>query len=67
MGEMEVIKTTNGKCRVCGGGVVEKFKEEKAEFSAHDIIGPGFGKKEQVVSSGLHCSVCGIKYAFIPK
>jgi len=46
-------RLTNGKCRVCGGEIVEKIVSE---------FKPSFRN----VSKGFHCRKCGIKYAFVP-
>lgn len=50
-----------GKC-FCGGTVTETFYTQAV---TPDIIGPGQGVTW--VSGGLHCTTCGIKYAFIKK
>lgn len=66
----EIIRE-KGKCRICGGVVIEKvwFESHFIPETGPPIIGPGSREQYARVqeTSGLYCSNCGIKYEFLPE
>jgi len=58
--------STEGKCVVCGGEIVERRTREFDPMSGPLIFGPGSRRQFKVVNKGLHCSKCGLKYEFLP-
>jgi len=59
-------RKTDGKCRVCGGEIVEKIVSKFDPMSGPAIIGPGSRQQFHNVSKGFHSRKCGIKYDFVP-
>ncbi len=57
-----------GKCRVCGGDIVEAFSSGEKPDAIPKIV---FGEDPECISylksGGLHCESCGLVYKFIPK
>lgn len=64
-------KSTDGKCRVCGGEIVEKIVEEEDDQRwKSPVVGLSMSsevpqKQYHKVSKGYHCKKCGIKYEFV--
>lgn len=64
----EIIKKpTNGKCRVCGGKIVEVISKNEFVGTGEAIYGPGGRGQWADVSKGFHCKECGIQYRFVSK
>lgn len=59
---VETPPKTQGACRVCGGNLVERFRQSDSIMDAR-IGGPPVPRTRD----GYHCSRCGIRYAFIPQ
>lgn len=60
-------RKTEGKCRPCGGNIVEKINREYDPALGPMVIGPGSRHQIREVSKGFHCEQCGLKYEFVPK
>ncbi len=58
-------RKTKGKCKACGGPIVEKIESEPTMSKELIPIGPGSAKYFRQVSKGFYCKKCGIKYEFI--
>lgn len=52
-------------CVVCNGTVVEETTMEYYGDPRHMIIGPG-SRNQMTPHTTIHCTKCGIKYAFLP-
>ena len=59
-------KPTEGICVVCGGEIFELVDSEFDPRLGPAIIGPGSKQQHHDVSKGFHCTLCGLKYLFIP-
>ena len=60
-------KDTEGKCRVCGGQIVEKIVRERNPATGPPVIGPASKNQFYEASKGFHCKECKIKYESVPK
>jgi len=56
-----------GKCRVCGGDLIDTIETEFRRGALSDIIGPAGGRRLVSFHNGYHCKECGVCYEFIPK
>lgn len=58
--ETETTPKSQGKCRVCGGDLIKRFRQNGSIMDAR-IGGPPVPRARD----GYHCGTCGIKYAFV--
>jgi len=64
--EMSQVVETDGHCVVCGAKIVKVITTEYDPSTGPRIFGPGGRRQYRDVFKGFHCSVCGLKYAFVP-
>lgn len=61
-----MAESTEGKCVVCNGMIVEKVVRRFNPMSGPLIIGPGSRQQFHEVSEGFYCQDCGLMYKFPP-
>jgi hypothetical protein len=60
-------KEVMGKCRVCGGDILEDVRHEHDPTTGPPVIGPGSENQFRDFHYGYYCDDCGLAYKKLPK
>lgn len=56
-----------GECVVCEGKVIARITHEYLGDPMNFILGPGGRNQMSRIHHGWHCTICGLRYEFLPK